>query len=85
MIIEIIIVCIVSIPTIIYAFRRIKKVKSCCCSCEQSAEEQVDKTQPNSDSVNSTLMQYLINKFTPRKVPISVTKDKDVSHIAISV
>jgi uncharacterized membrane protein len=68
MILEIVIVILVSIPSIIYAFRKIKKVKSCCCTCEQDSEpEKINENRNQSNETTQTLMQYLINKFTPRK------------------
>ncbi len=69
MILEIVIVCLVSIPSIIYAFRKIKKARMGCCSCEQDVQEDKmeNQNQPENVAEKLSLMQMLINKFTPRK------------------
>jgi len=70
MILEIVIVVLVSIPSIIYAFRRIKKARMGCCSCEQEVDEEKvgeNQNQPENVAEKLSLMQMLINKFTPRK------------------
>ena len=68
MIIEIVIVVLVSIPSIIYAFRKIRKAKIGCCSCEQDVQpDGQQEVQPENVAEKISLMQMLIQKFTPRK------------------
>lgn len=88
MIIEIVIVVLVSIPGIIYAFRKIRKVKACCCSCEQEVdiEKQPDGQQENQQenvAEKISLMQMLIQKFTPRRNAAVVQTKPDVGLVSV--
>ena len=79
MIIEIVIVVLVSIPSIIYAFRKIRKVKACCCSCEQDVQpDNQQENQPENTAEKLSLMQTLINRFTPRKSVAVIQSKTDV-------
>ena len=64
MILEVVIVILVSIPSVIYAFRKIKKMKMGCCSCEQDVDENV---VDNQQTEKLSLLQMLVAKFTPRR------------------
>jgi len=83
MILEIVIVCLVSIPSIIYAFRKIKKAKMGCCSCEQDVEADTkNENQPENIAEKMSLIQMLIQKFTPRKA-VAVVQSQQVSDVPI--
>ena len=48
-----------TIPTILYSLKKIKKMNSFCCSCEQQ------QSPENEDDKN--FLKSFINKFTPRR------------------
>jgi hypothetical protein len=86
MIIEIVIVCLVSIPGIIYAFRKIKKAKMGCCSCEQVVDVEENKNESQQENITEklSLMQILVQKFTPRKnVAVLPSQNTNVSDISV--
>lgn len=84
MIIEIIIVVLVSIPSIIYAFRKIKKAKVGCCSCEQDVQpDNQQENQQENVAEKLSLMQMLIQKFTPRRNAAVVQSKTDVGVVSV--
>ena len=84
MIIEIVIVVLVSIPSIIYAFRKIKKAKVGCCSCEQDVQpDNQQENQPENVAEKLSLMQMLIQKFTPRRNAAVVQSKPDVGLVSV--
>lgn len=82
MIIEIVIVCLVSIPSIVYAFRKIKKAKVGCCSCEQDVSQN-EQSQPENVDEKLSLIQTLINRFTPRKNVAVIPSKADVGVVSV--
>ena len=79
MIIEIVIVVLVSIPSIVYAFRKIKKAKVGCCSCEQDVQpDNQQENQPENVAEKLSLIQSLINRFTPRKNVAVIQSKADI-------
>ena len=84
MIIEIVIVCLVSIPSIVYAFRKIKKAKVGCCSCEQDVSQNEQQSQiPENEAEKLSLIQTLINRFTPRKNVAVIPSKADVGVVSV--
>lgn len=61
---EIIILVLVIISSLGAIFKNIKKIKSCCLTIETKEN---NDNQPQQEAGNLSLLQILINKFTPRK------------------
>ena len=84
MIIEIVIVVLVSIPSIIYAFRKIRKAKVGCCSCEQDVQpDNQQENQQENVAEKLSLMQMLMQKFTPRRNAAVVQSKPDVGFTSV--